>query len=146
MKARIDGAWRDVSEGRIRINGQWRTITGAQAYIGGTWREIASFIQPLSVSIDPPEVSGFTVGEGTVQSRGATAVPSGGATPYTYSWARVGGGEGFADSPNAATTTFSRFVALGQEALETFRVTVTSAGQTATADIPVTFSSIDLGL
>jgi hypothetical protein len=146
MKARIDGAWPEVTGGRVRISGQWRTLISAQAYISGAWREAVSFVQPLSVSIDPIEVSGFIVGEGTVTTATVNATPTGGIAPYTYSWARVGAGSGEPDSPTTAGTRFNRYVNLGEVSSETFRVTVTSAGQTATADVSATFTSIDLGL
>lgn len=72
-----------------------------------------------------------------------TITPTGGTSPYTYSWARISGDtEISADSASAATTTFSTASAPlpGAYFFATFRVTVTDdAGSPAveTADVSV---------
>jgi hypothetical protein len=145
MKVRVNGAWKDVSAGRVRVGGQWKALTEARAYISGAWETIATFIPDLSLSA-PASESVTIFGSGTATTVPVTATPTGGQTPFTYSWARVGAGSGTAVSPTSATTRFSRAMGTGDDVTEVFRCTCTDAfGTTATADVSVDFTSINPG-
>lgn len=146
MRARADGAWREVEGGQVYVAGAWRQLSEARAYISGAWETVATFIPSLSLEITPTIVGASITGAGVATSNAATATPTGGSAPFTYSWARVGGVSGSPDSPTNATTTFSKTLGNGDETGETFRCTCTdSFGTTATADISVTFNSIFIG-
>lgn len=146
MRVRHDGAWREIDSGRVYVGGAWKRLVEARAYVGGAWKTVATFTPPLSAAITPSVVAGSVTGAGTATSNAATATPTGGGAPYTYSWARVGGVSGSPNSPTSATTTFSKTLGNGDETSELFRCTVTdSFGTTATADIIVTFNSVFIG-
>lgn len=113
---------------------------------GVTLRTVATFAQPLSLSISPSPVDGTGPGTepATITSDLATASPSGGLGPYSYSWAYVSGDTVTITSPSSAATTFSReMVWPKQIATATVRCTCTdSSGQSATADLTVFLSNI----
>lgn len=144
MRVRDGGAWRDITSGRVRIDGAWRPLTAVRAYHDGAWRDVASFAPAMTVSITPSLIT-ETLGSTSpilVTTNAATATPSGGTGPYSYVWARQGAGEGSANSPTSATTTFSRVVNPGENHIETFRCTVTDAlGNTAFAESEVGFGN-----
>jgi hypothetical protein len=143
MDAYIGGAWRSVASGDVRIDGQWRRLTRCEAYIGGAWRTGKTFTPPLSVSISPTTLNAISLASPVI-SEGATATPTGGLGPYTYSWTRITGTLGSATSPTLASTNFAAFTSDGESGSSTFRCTVTdSRSSTATADITVFFSDID---
>lgn len=143
MRVRNDGAWREVTAGRVRIGGEWKRLTSARAYVGGAWEDVAVFLPPLSLTISPPTASAAIVGPGTATTGSVTATPAGGQTPITYSWTRLSG-VGAATNSTSATTAFSQFLNTGDDVSGTFRCTATDAfGTTATADITATFTSTD---
>jgi hypothetical protein len=146
MKARVAGAWRDITSAQARIGGTWRTITSAKAYIGGAWRDVASFTAPLTASVSPSTVAGVGVPTGigdteVATTNSATCMPSGGVGPYTYAIARISGDGGTAVSSSSATSTFTRSIQSDEFKTSTFRWTVTdSLGSTATADVVANWS------
>lgn len=100
----------------------------------------------LSLSIEPPNVDGFSFAS-TVTTNPATATPTGGTGPYTYSWTIVAYTSASAP-PNinaglSATTTFTQSgVSPAMPETATFRCTVTdSVAATASADCDAIFVS-----
>ena len=76
-----------------------------------------------------------------------TVTPSGGTSPYTYSWALLSGDSMTINSPTSATTSFTNGgLGVGDSYSGTFRCTVTdSTGGTpltATADVTVTIENV----
>ena len=137
MEIRKGGAWRTVTSAEAYVGGSWRTLKYAEAYIGGQWRTIVTFAQPLSLSLT-------LGGNGADESSNITtsyilATPTGGVSPFTYSWTRLsmsGATDFYANSPSSAGTTFTATgVAEGVTATASFRCTVTDTlGTTAHAD------------
>lgn len=142
MDAYIGGAWRSVGSGDVYIDGQWRRLTRSEQYVGGVWKTGDRFLIPLTASA----TIGVTgLGVGTVTTEPATATPSGGLAPYTYSWSRISGTYGTPNNPASATTTFYARIPPGTIQTATFRCTVTdSLGSTATADVSATFEELGL--
>lgn len=100
----------------------------------------AASVKPLTVVVTPSSVAG----SGTfppVVTNPATATPDGGTAPYTYAWTKVTGtAPSQADSPSAASTTFSSTQLPGL-INETWKCTVTdAAGFTAEDEVDVTFN------
>jgi hypothetical protein len=98
----------------------------------------------MTVSISPSELdTGSAVTPMT--SATATATPSGGTGPYTYSWTRISGDTFTINSSTAAATTMTASVAPGHIKAGTYRCTVTdsTAGTPLVAydEIPVTFEN-----
>ena len=145
MRVRNAGAWRDVTGGRVRIGNVWRNLTGVRAFIGGAWRDLATFTQPLTLSISPSGVTETIVIPGSFTSGTVTATPSGGVGPYAYSWTRISGDtEFFISSTNTAATTFARDVTAEGSFTATYRCTCTDAlGSTAPADINIQAIGLD---
>lgn len=142
MKVCVSGVWKDVDSGFIRVGGAWKRLSSIRVRVGGAWKDGKTFVPPLSVTVSPESVSGSTTAFGTAFTDNTTATPTGGLAPYTYSWARVGGGSGTVDSPTSASTGFIRVMGADEALTETFRVTVTdSSSQTATAEVIAAFSS-----
>ena len=142
MRFRTEGAWREVTTGRVRVGGAWKTLVRARAYIGGAWKDIATFTLPLTVTPSPSSAVANRIGAGTATTSAVTATPSGGLSPFTYAWARISGTGGTINSATSATTTFSRVMGEDEVATNVFRCTVSdSLGGTATADVTVDFIS-----
>jgi hypothetical protein len=142
MEVRCGGAWRTITTGEAFVNGAWRTLRYGEAYIDGAWKQVATFVQPLTLSVSPPS-TGANAGATTTPS--VTATPSGGLGPFTYSWAKLSGDAVSANSPSLATTSFT-LTSGSPPANATFRCTVTDAlGSTATADVGVLFSNASSG-
>jgi hypothetical protein len=140
----VDSSWREVSGGRAFIEGAWRRLVAARVYDGTAWADAASFVQPLSVSIEPDPVT-RSVTEGTTgQTANVTATPTGGRAPFSYTWARVSGDTSItATSATSATTRFSRFVPDTDTYSAVWQVTVTDAdGTTATDTVSVSFFGV----
>lgn len=114
---------------------------------GTTLRTVASFADPLTVSISPAGVLGIANSSASVSvlSNSATATPAGGLAPFTYAWTIISdtnpSGTVSANSATAATSTFTM---TNVPAFTTYtavlRCTVTdAASQTAQDDIPAQF-------
>jgi hypothetical protein len=85
----------------------------------------------LTASLDATTAYGQDDGAaafGTVTSAAVTVTPSGGTAPYTYSWEWLNGDLAVsADTPTAATTTFSGLIEGIATAFAYFRCLVTDA-------------------
>jgi hypothetical protein len=130
------GALRDVAVGMVR--------NAANA--------LKLFTGSLSVSLSTDEVGG-RVNSGlsvAIQTQSVTAIPDGGAGPYSYLWAQTGGtGTWSITSPTAASTTFWGGNCGPDESLTaTFHCTVTdAAGNVAvTATVTATVSNIGFNI
>lgn len=150
FRVRDSGALRTITAMYAKQAGVMRRIKTVKVMSGGTLRLVARFADPLTVSASPTSGAGNGAGTQTVTSGTSTATPSGGFSPFTYSWTLVSSGGGTAstaNSPSSASTTFSKpNVAVNDAYTDTWRVTVTdSLGDTATDDITVTFSNISTG-
>lgn len=142
MRVRVNGDWKEVDSARVRVGGAWKQLASVRVYVGGAWKEAETFVPALSVAISGSGIA-TRIGPGNVTTPPITATPSGGLSPYTYSWTRVSG-VGTVNSPTSATTTFSATLANGDDVSGTFRVTVTdSLATVATADVTIQFISFD---
>lgn len=109
-----------------------------------------SNIPPLSVTALDVEGNGFGFSPaGTVSSSTSpNTTPSGGTAPYTYSWVHLDTSSGATPSVSSSTAQnpfWTATVDSGDPSISTWRVTVTdSAAQTASDDITVTLTWIDL--
>lgn len=111
------------------------------------------FTSSLSVDLSTDDVGGH-VNSGlsvAIQSQPVTALPDGGAAPYTYLWSLIsaGGGTWSINAPNSATTTFTGGnCGPGSGLTGTFHCTVTdAAGNVAvTAVVTVTVSNIGFNI
>lgn len=132
LKVFRNGAWQELTSLKVYRNGAWRRLKTLKVYSGGAWRQIGTFVSALSLS-----TSGSTttvIVNGFPQTTNfASATPSGGLSPYFYSWT-VLSGSGTIYNPTSATTQVSG------SGTVTFRCTCTdSAGQTATSDLLANF-------
>ncbi len=94
---------------------------------------------PLILTANPPHHAyGSRSGSGLCTSDPVAVTATGGVGAKTYAWTEVTATSAVADSPAAATTTFSATLGFNEEIGATFRCTVTdSIGTTATIDIEV---------
>lgn len=138
MEAFISGAWQpNILRGEALIGSQWRRFTRGEAYKGGAWRSIATFVQPLTVSISPSQVQGFAnplkPTTQTITTGTAIATPSGGLGPYTYLWSS-------GNSPTLASNTFTATLPGDSELTQNPSMTVTDAlGSTANGSVEAYF-------
>lgn len=152
LKIRDGGTLRTITKLKIKQAGVLREIRTLKVMHGGTLRTVATFAGPLSATVSPSQVPGDGRGasNATITTTAATAQPTGGLSPYTYSWALTTNGGGNASTALASSSASTAFRKTGvpAEALYTDRwtVTVTSAdGQTATASVDAVFSNISFG-
>jgi hypothetical protein len=109
-------------------------ITLAAALLGGGGSGV-------SVSVSPPSASGGNIAGGFVPA--VTAIPAGGNGAFTFAWTVIQHDLNSLvtiNSPAAATTSFTfEPVAPGDGAFARVRVTITSGGQSASAEVDVSF-------
>lgn len=90
FKRRSSSAWSDLSTFKRRSSGAWAQVQNAYRRLGTTWVAVwTSFTTTLSSSL-----VGQTVNPqmGVITYNGSiTSTPSGGTSPFTYSWTRVAG-------------------------------------------------------
>lgn len=102
------------------------------------------FFNALSVTIDPPSVSGsgYRAAAITITTDVATPVVVGGTPPYTYAWTSPDAGWSAA-SPFGTATPFNKTGVSGGESYSTtFTLTVTdAAGGTATGTVAASVSN-----
>ena len=149
LMVRDAGVSRTINGGKVRVAGVDRRLLRIEVMEANQLRLAATFADPFSASVSPTEVFAARSSDRTVTmtTNAATATPSGGLGPYTYSWARTQGTVGVPNAPSMATTTFTGAVEPGDIQQSTFLVTVTdSAGQTATADVVATFANSGGGI
>lgn len=150
MRARIDGAWREVTSGRVRIAGTWKNIATVRVYVGGAWKDAESFFAPFTaLTVSPETIERFAEVGTTLTTQAATATPTGGTPPYTYAWSRVSGDTSISiTSPTSASTTFSRFVAAETTYSAVFQCVATDAlgvSQTDTVTVSITGFTLSEG-
>lgn len=151
---KVGGTWQTLASGWVKVSGTWQQVASAWVKVSGTWQQVYS---SLSASADKASVSGsgsdFSACGDPGNTDTVTVTPSGGKSPYTYAWARVGAA---ADSgpyqANAATSAATAFSDVDSTVCtadinsdETWRCTVTDDNsQTATVDVTVTLTWTDL--
>lgn len=139
VQTRAGGAWLSPNRCQLYVGGSWRQVISIKGYSGGAWRDLATFASPMSLSIspNPASSSGYT----STQAVNVTASPTGGLSPFTYSWALVAGSGVTALSPTSAVTDLQATgLVADSERFATFRCTATdSLGTVATADVDVDF-------
>jgi len=80
------------------------------------------------VSFTPNAVAGvIRSGVGSATTNSVTAVPSFGTGPYTYAWSHASGDTLTITSPTAASTTFSAFLADGEQRNAIYQCVVTDS-------------------
>lgn len=146
MKVRTAGALKTITSAKVKVAGVVRTLRTIKVMNGGVLRTVAIFTTPMTASVSPTSVTGSTrIAEPTiVTTAGATASPSGGTGPYTYSWVRVSYAGGAAPTITASTNATTAFKQASDLSYNTytavFRVTITDVfGQTDTADVAASF-------
>ena len=103
----------------------------------------------LTVTVAPSPVSktgGTSTGSRVLTTAIVTSTATGGTGPFTYSWARTSGDATVtANTPTAASTSFTATVLSDTSKLSTFTVTVTDTanGVTKQASVSVTLTAID---
>lgn len=147
MRTRIDGAWREVTGGRVYIGGAWKELASVRVYVGGAWKDAESFFPPfaaLNIAPDPVDATG-RVGVAKL-TPAVTATPTGGTPPFTYAWTRVSGDTGFTiNSPAAASTTFTRTPADEVTYSAVFQCAATDAlGTTRTDTVSVSVTGVTI--
>ncbi len=100
--------------------------------MSGAAAAVFNFANTLAVDVTPETPQGYFAGGGAsnITTGSVLASPSGGVTPYTYSWARVGTGPytWTIGSSTAATTNFTaQSVPEGVADQAIFEVTATDA-------------------
>jgi hypothetical protein len=134
------GTLQTIASMKVLDGGTLRTLRTVKVMDadGVTLRTVAVFATPLTGVQALPLIVEATGAGSLVTSSIAMAVPTGGLSPFTYSWVRLTG-TASANSPAAAVTTFtSAALSPGQSSTSTFRVTVTdSIGADETTDISV---------
>jgi hypothetical protein len=96
VQVRFSGIWRTLTGAQVFANGAWRSLVAIQAFVGGQWRIVGNFTVPpgdggtFDLGTSASSVSGLGVVDSTTVTSGfVSAVPSGGLSPYSYSWAIV---------------------------------------------------------
>jgi hypothetical protein len=133
------GAWGTANAYR-KVGGAW-VPAAVWKKIGGVWVTVSNAIL---VTRSPATLS-MVDSTATVTTGNTTVTASGGVTPYSYSWARLAGGDNIvATAPSARITAFSgSSMAVNESRAATFRCTVTdSNGMTATCDVGVTVQRV----
>jgi hypothetical protein len=126
------GAARAVTSGKIMLGGGLRTLRSIKVMHAGSLRTVASFVGPLTAAASPDDAygSGSGLSGQVVSSSYVTAIPSGGAGPYTYFWTRTGSAT--LSSTNLATVNVSQFLPKFGASSGSLSCTVTdSLGSTA---------------
>lgn len=138
------GSLRTITRGKVMVAGVLRELREIKVQDGGVLRTVATFADPLTASASPASVSGTQSSSEpiTVNTDFTTATPTGGRSPFTYSWAQVSGVAATAVSPASATTNFTYSTPPGTS-VATFRVTITDAvGQSAPTEVTATFNNL----
>lgn len=148
MEVFFSGAWRTPKRAELVIGGAWRTITRGEAVLNGNWHTIASFVPPLSLTVNPLYADGRRVTpkptSGSVVTNIITATPNGGAGPYYYVWSIISG-TAIITSPNTASTSFSAILPPESEREAVAQVTCTdSNGHVASEQVSISFINSSL--
>ena len=141
------GVTRTITAGKVRVAGITRNLLSIKVMDGGTLRTVATFVQPMSVSLSASSVSGASQND-PIYTGSTTATPSGGKGPYSYAWTiqSFEGVESTALYPSMSSTGFTKSVPDGDTETDVWRVTVTdSLGSTATATVSARFTNIPGG-
>lgn len=134
------GVLRTITGGKIRDGATLRTLRSIQIMDGATLRTVAIFANALTVAANDITALGIS----STVSGTSTATPTGGLAPFTYAWSRLTGTATVTSGGTTASATISEAgLAIDENRLSTFRVTVTdSSGQTATDDIAVSLTRV----
>ena len=123
----------------VRLKAQTGQTSTTEPATSGIAAAAASAPTALNATASSSSVS-KTGTTASLTTSSVTVTPTGGSTPYTYSWARISGSTSIAvDSSTAATTTFTgSSLASGTTYNAVFRCTVTdNAAATKTVDVSV---------
>ncbi len=113
------------------------TVTSVGA-TGGSGANAAG-AQALGMTVNPSSISVERSNSGTGVTS-STATASGGYSPYSFSWARVGGTKTVITNGATATPTFTATVGWGENFTDTLRATLTDGiGGTITRDVSVNY-------
>lgn len=146
-KKRWDGgSFVDVTTKKRWDGSSWVDLTVGKRWDGSSWVDIAGFGGgggSFSVTLAPGSADAYVFDPApaplfkTLTTNSVTATPSGGTGPYTYAWSLLSGDSAVsANSPTAATTSFTAVVPKRDFREAFYRLTVTdSLSATATADI-----------
>jgi len=133
IRVRHQGALRSITRLSVRVGGVLRSLKTLKIMDNGSLRTVAVFVPPISLTISPPEASGFVQSPGptTVTSIPASATPTGGTAPYSYAWTRTG--SAILNNASAASVTVSETL-FESDSSGLLSCTVTDAlGQSASA-------------
>ena len=157
MQLRLGGAWQQISGAKVFANKSWRSLVAMRVYSGGAWRLVANWTPPspgggggggggnLKLTLSPTSFARTSTQD--TFSVSLTATPSGGLTPYTYSWTVVTSTTSVTFSAATAATTRASVSGLTPNEPEsaTLRCTVTdSLGVSTHADVSGTFEQVTL--
>lgn len=156
MDALANGGWLSLTGIDARCDDAWRRVLRTEVYTGGAWRTGETFIAPLTASAapstvnkdreeyltyesgDPYEGDIYNLNQTVIFTQTTAVTVSGGVSPYFYAWERISGA-GEIDTPNSATTFFTK-TAANPGSSGVFRCTVTDAqGGTATVNVTANY-------
>jgi hypothetical protein len=138
MKVNVGGTLKPVVRVKANIGGTLKTVVRAKHNVAGTIKAGDTFTPALSLSVTPSSIYAVS-NSSPVISEYATATPTGGLAPYTYSWVRTSGA-GSISSPSSSVTSFSDSLAPDNLSSGTFTCTVTdNLGATASGVVEVEF-------
>lgn len=150
---KVGGTWQTPASIWAKVSGSWQQVASAWIKVAGTWQQVYT---SLSASADKASVSGSGTGASACGNPGSTDIvtvtPTGGTSPYTYAWARVGAaatsGPYQAAAPTANATNFNdvdnNVCQVDADPTELWRCTVTDDNsQETTVDVNVTLTWTD---
>lgn len=100
LKLFVGSAAKDFKGGSVSVNGEWKKIRQIFAWEAGetegTWKQAFRDVEPLTVSVSPPDINWHVSGAKWVDFdtdfyAPYIATPTGGLGPYTYNWIAAGG-------------------------------------------------------
>lgn len=143
LKVVVGAAEKEAVRADIYVGTAKKRVTRIECYDGSAWKLVQSFAPPISLSVTPSvSGTGNSTGVTLITSSTAYATPTGGTSPYTYAWTKVGGDTMTATNPTSASTAFRLGVGPGDSKSATYRCTVTdSLGQTASGTVNITLTN-----
>lgn len=144
LKVVVNGVQKDAEEMEVTAGNAQKRVVRVEAWNGSAWKLAQSFAPPISLNVSPSSVFGENNSSGVVliTSSTATATPTGGTAPYTYSWAKVSGDTMTVTASTSASTAFRLGVGPGDTKSATYRCTVTDKnGLTAQDSVSITLTN-----